>query len=153
MKVRDRKGRYKAKNKRKLRKECNILVDHNYPHVLSICNCKIGNCPIFEHRKKGSAGGWRKGRRVIEFDVLVRNLAHCKECRLGPLLLTSDNVVGELQKGLGGYLYVMCSNWECRAVNLVSYGTTHHNKTKGMPCFEINTKLGFGNYHFLFETN
>ncbi|XP_060551289.1 uncharacterized protein LOC132712867 [Ruditapes philippinarum] len=37
----------------------------------------------------------------------------------------------------------MCSNWECRAVNLVSYGTTHHNKTNGKPCFEINTKLGF----------
>lgn len=26
---------------------------------------------------------------------------------------------------------------------MVSYGTTHHNKTKGMSCFEINTKLGF----------
>ena len=112
MKVRDRKGRYKAKNKRKLRKEPNIHVDHNNPHVLNICKCKIGNCPIYEHRQKGSAGGWRKARRVIEFDDLVRNLALLTAMSSWTFILTSDNIVGELQKGLGGYLYVMCSNLE-----------------------------------------
>jgi hypothetical protein len=38
----------------------NILVDHNYPHVLSTCKCKIGNFPIRRDRQVGGekVDGW-----------------------------------------------------------------------------------------------
>ncbi|KAH3792791.1 hypothetical protein DPMN_146290 [Dreissena polymorpha] len=58
-----------------------------------------------------------------------------------PVPLTFDNVVDKLQKWLGGYLYVVCLNVKYGAVNRVPYGTTHHIKSRGMPCFEVNTKL------------
>ena len=60
--------------------------------------------------------------------------------------LTCLNIVGELRKGLGGYLYVKCLNVECGEVNLVPYGKTHRNKENKaeMPSFVINTELGIG---------
>ena len=59
------------------------------------------------------------------------------------------NVVGERQRGLGGYLYVVCQNPSCMAVNRVAYGKTHHQKKKGMPCFVVSTKLGMSEYLFI----
>ena len=87
---------------------------------------------------------WKHGRRLVEFDVLFSNLEFCKFCRLGPVALSPKTVFGELQKILGGYLYVRCENSECNKLNTVPYGKTHRSKTMGMPCFAINTKLGTG---------
>jgi len=81
----------------------------------------------------------------VEFDVLLTGLKTCKFCGLGPVPLTLYSVVGELQRGLGGFLYVRCSNIDCEQVNIVPYGKTHRQgKTKGIPCFVANTKLGTG---------
>ncbi|KAH3811826.1 hypothetical protein DPMN_140241, partial [Dreissena polymorpha] len=52
------------------------------------------------------------------------------------------NIVGELQNGLSGFVYVVCENPDCREVNRVAYGKQHHLKIRGMPCFDVNTKLG-----------
>ncbi|WAR24663.1 hypothetical protein MAR_038332, partial [Mya arenaria] len=88
--------------------------------------------------------GWRIGRRIVEVGFLLEQLQYYCECRLGPVPLTFDNVVGELKKGLGGYLYVRCQNHDCLAINRVPYGKTHRVKKRGMPCFAANTKLGTG---------
>jgi len=76
-------------------------------------------------------------------------LQSCKACRLGPVPLTYDSVVGELQRGLWGYLYVKCSNIECAEINIVPYGKTHRTPgSKGIPSFAVNTKLGTGKLFF-----
>ena len=82
----------------------------------------------------------------MEWNVLLDNLQSCPVCRMGPIPLTKDSLVGELQKGLSGYIYVRCGNNDCQAVVQAAYGKTHHMKKKGMPCFVVNTKLGTGNY-------
>ena len=84
------------------------------------------------------------GRRLVEWEVLLENLRHCKNCRLGPVPLTINSIKGELQKGLSGFLYVECEN--CGFVNSAAYGKTHRIATtsQGMPCFTVNTKLGTG---------
>ncbi|XP_056009475.1 uncharacterized protein LOC130051527 [Ostrea edulis] len=96
--------------------------------------------------KYATREGWKEGQRIIEFGTLVEALESCRQCRLGPLSLSASNIVGELQKGLGGYLYVKCLNPECGEVNTIPYGQTHREKAgkAGMPCFVINTKLGTG---------
>ena len=43
----------------------------------------------------------------MEWNVLLDNLQSCPVCRMGPIPLTKDSLVGELQKGLSGYIY-MC---------------------------------------------
>lgn len=45
-------------------------------------------------------------KRVVEFGDLLDNLQTCHFCKLGPMPLTKYSVVGEVRKGLGGYLYV-----------------------------------------------
>jgi len=52
--------------------------------------------------------------------------------------------VGELQRGLGGFLYLRCLNIDCEQVNIVSMKNQRPGKTKGIPCFVANTKLGTG---------
>lgn len=150
MASRDNRGRYlsvKLKKKRVLRN--NIVVDHNYCGVNEICDdgtCKK-ECSIVKHAgipNCASRDSWRSGRRVIELGVLLEGLRFCGFCRLGPIPLTLYNVVGELRKGLGGYLYVRCENPECQEVNRVAYGKTHRLRKAGMPCFAANTKLGIG---------
>jgi len=132
----DKKGRFKAKTRKKSgKKSSNIIVEHNYADILSICKCRTPketctqNCPVFSHRKQtnGFLERWH-GRRVIERDVLLIYLQYCQHYRLGPVPLTYDNVVGELQKGLGGYLHVMCLNVECGAVNKVPYDSPYEKK-------------------------
>ena len=87
----------------------------------------------------------------MEFDVLLSALKSCKKCKLGPVPLTYDSVVGELQKGLGGFLYVRCQNSECGEVNIVPYGSMYHEQNKrGMGCFSINTKLGTGKRRYIY---
>lgn len=87
---------------------------------------------------------WMDGRRVMELGVLLENLSSCSHCRMGPIPLYKENIVGERRRGLRGYLYIMCMNPECGEVNMVPYGKTHrqNKKTTGMPCFVVNTKLG-----------
>ena len=143
-KQRTSKGRFKATTKRKCNTDApDVIIEHNYSHVLSICKCKTGNCPIYSHRNVNTK--WH-GRRIMELDVMLKGLRYCQACNRGPIPLTYDNVVGELKKGLGGFLHVMCMNVECCAINKVPYGKTHHIKSRGMPCFEINTKLGIGKF-------
>ena len=67
--------------------------------------------------KNVDKSGWRVGRRVVEIGLLLEQLRYCCKCRLGPVPLTCDNVLGELKKGLGGYLYAYklvscCPQWE-----------------------------------------
>ena len=109
--------------------------------------CKDSNCPLDNNislPNSVSRSGWRVGRRIVELEILLSALSSCKFCRLGPIPLTLFNIIGELKKGLGGYLYVKCQNAECNGVNIVPYGKTHHMKQKGSPCFAVNTKLGTG---------
>ncbi|WAR09110.1 hypothetical protein MAR_019068, partial [Mya arenaria] len=116
--------------------------DHNYTNTF---NCDAGDClksqcnadsPI-DLPQNVDRSGWRIRRRIVEFGFLLEQLQYCCECRLA-----FDNVVGELKKGLGGYLYVRCQNHDCLAINRDPYGKTHRLKKRGMPCFAANTKLG-----------
>ena len=128
--------------KRKPKQDKRIKLDHNYTNT-SVClgnECNSASCFGDIHIKnklgKGIGDGWREGRRLIELGVLVKNLQYCQSCKLGPVPLTVYNVVGELQKGLSGYLYVMCQNADCNYINRVAYGKLHHIKKGGMPCFD-----------------
>ena len=124
-----------------------FLIEHNY--MTDLCNNEddaIGiNTPVdLELPKSVAKNGWKEGRRVM-FRVLLSKLRYCQKSRLGRSS-TYDNVIGELKKGLGGYLYVVCQNCDCQYVNRVPYGKTHHQQSTGMPCFAVNTKLGTGNW-------
>lgn len=126
-----------------------ICVDHNYVGGAHFCTCFDGCdvcCPGIStllRAKKISTESWSFGRRVVELSVLVNGLASCIKCNLGPLLLTPTYIKGEMKVGLGGYLYIQCSN--CTELNRVPYGSTHSNSSdKGMPSFTVNTKLGTG---------
>ncbi|XP_062598373.1 uncharacterized protein LOC134259786 [Saccostrea cucullata] len=145
MALRDKKGRFLGVKKKKTntspsrRKKTTYEGDHDYLSGLSdhCCppqiNIDLGN--------NVDRIGWREGRRIVEFDVLLSSLKTCKFCKLGPVPLIIYNIVGELKKGLGGYLYVKCMNPECEQINCAPYGKTHRQKKKGMPCFVANTKL------------
>lgn len=157
MASRDERGRFASKQKKRKRIfDRNVRIDHNYTGT-NYCDgygCEK-NCSSYYHAeipKGASRDSWRHGRRVIEFGHLLNSLKYCSECKLGPIPLTEFNVVGELRKGLGGYLYVRCENQNCLFVNRVPYGKTHRqNKTTGMPCFVANTKLGIGVLHNFFS--
>ncbi|XP_052777814.1 uncharacterized protein LOC128215134 [Mya arenaria] len=147
MAERDEHGRfYKRKSPKKVvKRDKKVLFDHNYTNTF---NCDAGDCIKSQCNADGhidlpqnvDRSGWRIGRRLVEVGFLLEQLQYCCECRLGPL--TFDNMVGELKKGLGGYLYVRCQNHDCLAINRVPYGKTHRVKKRGMPCFAANTKLG-----------
>jgi RNase P subunit RPR2 len=140
MSLRDKYGRFSSKRKRKCGK-----------HVISTDFADEIKDQTSELHKENSQT-WKNGRRLVEFDVLLTNLRLCKSCRHGPVPLIENNICGELQKGLSGYLYVRCS--DCGYVNRVAYGKTHRVKRKGMPCFDVNTKLGTGkqiNYANIFS--
>lgn len=146
MKVRDKTGRYKKiVNSRRIKKQSNVIEDHNYVGA-HLCNGQDCECQP-KLPKNVSRMGWKTGRRIVEFDVLLSGLKSCKFCSLGPVPLTLFNIVGELQRGLGGYLYVKCTNNDCEEINIVPYGKTHRReKSKGIPSFVVNTKLGTGMY-------
>uniref|UniRef100_K1Q499 Mutator-like transposase domain-containing protein n=1 Tax=Magallana gigas TaxID=29159 RepID=K1Q499_MAGGI len=134
-KTRDKKGRFVANKKKRV-----VSVPRYVRNEHSYTSANISRTDQPEHAEGDD--NWKEGRRIVEFGVLLSNLRHCEACRLGPVALTYDSVVGELQKGLGGYLYVKCSNKDCNHVNRVPYGSTHRVKKLGMPCFAVNTKLG-----------
>ncbi|XP_021370034.1 uncharacterized protein LOC110461074 [Mizuhopecten yessoensis] len=134
--VRDLSGRFKRlASKIRPVKKWQVLIDHDYSGG-HFCkgegSCENDDCHLFNNIKLGKhpeLSGWKDGRRIVEFDVLLSNLSSCKSCRLGPIPLTSLNIVGELRKGLSGYLYVKCQNPDCGAVNKAPYGKTHHIKS------------------------
>lgn len=156
--TRDERGRFYVEATRKTSRGIqSVKRDHNYEsgHTCENDPCNDSDCPLFNNIKLGKYAekdSWKDGRRIIELGTLLENLRSCRYCRLGPVPLTCLNIVGELRKGLGGYLYVKCLNVECGEVNLVPYGKTHRNKKNkaGMPSFVINTKLGIGKLILIF---
>lgn len=156
--VRDRRGRYFKKVKSKQQKHRysnrNIVIEHNYAsgRMCDGVDCR-NSCDKFAHPDVGAfvdRNSWRFGRRIVELQVLLENLQFCQQCKLGPVPLTIYNVIGEKKIGLSGYLYVQCQNIDCGYVNRVTYGKTHRLKTKGMPCFAVNTKVGSGELFVLY---
>lgn len=139
---RDRRGRFLKKKINKKPRKSYPSVEHNY----SFAEGSTSQADCEEELNGVDLEGWKVGRRIVEFDVLLEGLRYCQKCQLGPVPLTVYSLLGERKKGLGGYLYVRCQNHDCQAVNRVPYGKTHHQKTKGMPCFVVNTKLGLGEY-------
>lgn len=143
MQMRDKRGRFtRPPSTRRKKTDQRVIIDHNYAigHMCSDSNCE----EKLKLPDNASRYSWKVGRRVIEFDCLLSGLKFYQGCLLGPVPLTYDSVVGELKRGLGGYLYVMCSNTDCRYINKVAYGKTHHIRKRGMPCFSVNTKLETG---------
>ena len=83
------------------------MIDHNFElvHMCVGYECCTPTCPIynnFKFDKYTTPNGWKEGRRIVEFDVLLSNLKTCQKCRLGHVQLTYYNVIGETQKGLRG---------------------------------------------------
>ncbi|XP_076081172.1 uncharacterized protein LOC143052096 [Mytilus galloprovincialis] len=154
---RDIRGRFSKQNKQidvssSLRFVENIAIEHNYECGNHVCDLGATGCEIccpgigklVGSRKVNTSRTWSSGRRLVEWAVLLDNLKFCKQCNMGPLLLTDDFVKGEMKCGLSGYLYVQCSS--CMELNRVPYGSQHRDpskpKAKGMPSFSVNTKLG-----------
>ena len=150
--IRNWRGRFvKKAASRKPRNKSSVQIEHNYS-VGNVCDkndCQKDQCsmhPDILKAKNVSADGWRSGRRIIELEVLLSSLKYCQVCRLGPVPLTSYNIIGEMRRGLSGYIYVKCQNPDCGEINRVPYGKTHRLKKSkpGMPCFAVNTKLSTG---------
>lgn len=138
-----------AQNKRE--KECLVDIFDKITIIAGIvdycngfiCVNKSRNYFHAEIPKTSSRDSWRPGRRIIELGYLLESLRYCSQCKLGPVPFTEVNVVCEIRKGFGGYLFVN-ENTECHFVNRVPYGKIHRVKKTGMPCFAASTKLGLG---------
>lgn len=82
-------------------------------------------CFLFNNVKnfgKNVSCDWMDGWWVMELGVLLENLLFCLYCWMGFIFLYKENIVGERWRGLGGYLYIMCMNFECGEVNMVFCG-------------------------------
>ena len=135
------------------RYSCRIPTQYHKKSIRSDHDC-YGNTGNVNIVTSNADERWKIGRRLVEWDVLLSNLKFCKKCGLGPVSLTHESIQGELQKGLGGYLYVKCSYNDCGFVNRAAYGKTYHEPStkghSGMPCFAVNTKLGTGTVILIF---
>ena len=137
------------KDKAQLRKVVqNIVVDHNHvtchthDNIYGCEECRPGVSRLIDSENIETVD-WGKGRRIVELKCLVNSLSHCLICRMGQLILTSEHIKGETKMGLGGYLYVQCSN--CGQLNTVPYGSTYSEpSTRGQQIFTVNTKFGAG---------
>lgn len=105
-KSRDIRGRFRI-----IRNNENVYVekDHNFgtAHMCVGVGCSMPSCPLYNNIRLGkyaSREGWKEGRQIMELGVLLSELKVCKKCRLGPVPLTYHNIIGELKKGLAGYL-------------------------------------------------
>ncbi|XP_056006937.1 DNA polymerase III PolC-type-like [Ostrea edulis] len=87
-----------------------------------------------------SRSDWRDGRRIVELDVIAKNLEECRRC--GQPLHLSD-CVGKTRFGLAQIPQVQCRYSECRLVNDVPTGKKHQTE-KGGKAWDINTKLAAG---------
>jgi hypothetical protein len=118
--VRYESGRFVKKGPKRIRyKKTYVNVEHNYVsgHQCPGDSCTNKKCPLYNNDfpslGKNVNRDWR-GRRVMELPVLLEGLKTCTSCRLGPIPLYTENIVGERRRGLGGYLYVKCLNPDWR---------------------------------------
>lgn len=85
-----------------------------------------------------------RGRRIVELDMLARELdGGCESCG-APLQLT--NCFQETVSGLGSFLYINCSG--CGEMNVCLTNKTHRSSgiRRGRPIFDVNTKLAAGRF-------
>lgn len=134
----------------------NVMEEHNYTSAhmcLGFNGCNVC-CPVLNKlnaaRKISTNDLILKGRRIVEFRVLIEGISNCAKCLCGPLYLSLQTVKAEMKVGLAGYLYVQCTY--CGNVNRVPYGKKQKKVTgqRGMPSFCVNTKLGAGSYCYSF---
>ena len=103
---------------RKSRTKSNVHIEHN-KCIGNVCyknDCQEDRCsmhPEILKAKNISADGWRSGRRIIELQVLLSSLKFCQGCKLWSVPLTYYNIIGEMRRGLCGYIYVKCQNPDC----------------------------------------
>ncbi|XP_063414850.1 uncharacterized protein LOC134696828 [Mytilus trossulus] len=113
------------------------LLDHNqYTHHLTDIGCEVVVDELIIDSDKNNT--WMEGRRVVELDVLAREM-HCCRCNL-PLHLS--NTVGERLYGLASVLLIKCDNSACLATTDVHTGKRTPN---GSYC--INSKVAIGMTH------
>ncbi|XP_060584334.1 uncharacterized protein LOC132740453 [Ruditapes philippinarum] len=131
--TRTRRGRFASLKKEPAKQKAyELKEEHSY---VATDYVEVESCKTVD-------GSWKEGRRVVDFAVLLEGLRFCKSCRLGPIPLTIENVIGELKKGLGGYLKVKCLNSDCGHVNCIAYGKLVKGSKQGATTFAVNTKLG-----------
>ncbi|CAG2206187.1 unnamed protein product [Mytilus edulis] len=117
------------------------LQDHNqYTHYLTDIGCEVSiDEEIIDANKSNT---WMEGRRVVELDVLAREM-YCCRCNL-PLHLS--NTVGERLFGLASVLLIKCDNSACLATTDVHTGKRTPN---GSYC--INSKVAIEECQEAFE--
>ena len=88
---------------------------------------------------------WLRGRRIVEWEILLEQLEQCSSCENE---LNLKNTVSETIYGLGSILHVKCS--QCKKITNVSTGKRHAAKegTNSFRCFDVNTKLAAGKLDF-----
>ena len=86
---------------------------------------------------------WHEGRRIVELGVLGESLGSCenKEC---DRVLDLRNTISETRIGLTSVLWNQC---ECGELNKIHTGTCHREKNKGLPIYDVNTKMAEGILH------
>ena len=82
-----------------------------------------------------------EGRRIIEVQVLVDNLA--KGCKMCQTPLSLSRIHSELKRGLCSIFRKYC---ECGFLNKVPTGKYHvdDSKKKPVPIYDVNTKMAGG---------
>ena len=91
--TRDASGKFaKSQLGRRKEKKYRILIEHNY--MTDLCKNEddaIGiNTPVdLELPKSVAKNGWKEGRRVVEFRVLLSKLRYCQKSRLGLVRMTT----------------------------------------------------------------
>lgn len=144
---RDEKGRFSLirgnqPNKVLSKGKKSYEIDHDYfPQQPSSSKCSDDTYENINVGKHVDRDGWKEGRRLVEFFVLLSSLKTCTFCRLGPVPLTVYSIIGEMKKKIGGYLYVKCMNPNFGQVKIAPYGKTHRQKKKVVPWFVANTSL------------
>ena len=136
---RDKKGCFRSRKELKRRE---ILADR----------CKRKGRDVEVVLKSSEAHGsancseLKRGRRIVELDVLAREIdGGCKSCGV-PLQLT--NCFQETVSGLGSFLYINCNNSDCGEINVCLTNKTHRSSgiRRGRPIFDVNTKLAAGRF-------
>lgn len=120
------------------RKESGNSIDHDHEHLTNCVDLtSVGaeeEVPAVEPPSYFD-DTWKKGRRIVELDVLAKAM-FCCQCRL-PLHLS--DTVGERKGGLGSHLFIQCSSSGCGAVTDVPTG-----KTGPTGSFDVTDKVAIG---------
>ena len=91
-----------------------------------------------------SGMSWNVGRRIVELDILSRNMFCCR-CNV-PLHL--QDPVSERVGGFGSRLYIRCSNIDCQTVTDVPTG-----KLGPTGAFDITDKIVIGKNNIIYLVN